>query len=149
MNLLLSLNKKYVLFFSIILFVLFSFFYLFKYYNSFENQSVKTFLKVSNIDITEPRFAINSPNQKIYVSAEEGNFVDKDTILLKKNVKFKSEDFSILSDNVIFDRKNQTAESNDKSFFVSDKTTISSEGFDIYDNGNKINFHGNAVIILK
>ena len=55
----------------------------------------------------------------------------------------------LISDNVIFNRKEQTAQSNNKSEFKSQKTTIYSEGFDIYDNGNKINFNGNVTIILK
>ena len=106
-------------------------------------------VEISNADITNPRFAINNPSQKIFVTAKEGNFVKGEKILLKKNVRFTSNDFSILSDNVIFDRNNQTAHSKSKSIFKSDKTTISSDGFDIYDKGNKINFYGNAVVILE
>ena len=52
-------------------------------------------------------------------------------------------------DNVIFNRKDQTAESYENSIFRSNNTKISSEGFNIYDNGNKIKFHGNSIIILK
>ena len=104
---------------------------------------------VSNADITNPKFAINNPSEKIFVTAKEGNFIDNGKILLKKNVKFSSNEFSIESDNVIFDRESQTAHSKNKSIFKADKTTISSEGFDIYDNGNKINFYGNSTIILK
>ena len=60
-----------------------------------------------------------------------------------------SNEFVIETDNVTFDRENQTAQSNDKSIFKSNNTIISSEGFNIYDNGNKINFLGNSVVILK
>ena len=104
---------------------------------------------VSDVDITNPRFAINGDNQKILVSAKEGNFIDTNRILLQREVKFKSNNFSIETEKVIFDRKAQTAESKSFSKFNSEKTEISSEGFNIYDNGNKINFNGNSVIIIK
>ena len=45
---------------------------------------------VSRVDITEPKFAINSDEQKIFLTAKEGNFLSKSQILLKKNVLFKS-----------------------------------------------------------
>ena len=104
---------------------------------------------ISNADITEPRFTINNSNNKILVTAKEGNFINKNEILLRKNVLFKSENFSIESERVIFDRKNQTAKSESKSIFRSKNTKISSEGFDIYDNGDKIKFIGYAVVVLK
>ena len=69
--------------------------------------------------------------------------MSKDEILLKDNVRFKSNDFSIETERVIFDRNKQTAESKTKSLFTSKNTTISSDGFNIYDNGNKIIFYGN------
>ncbi len=114
-----------------------------------ENISIIDQVKVASADITNPRFAINNPTKKIFITAKEGNFLDDGRILLKNNVRFTSNDFSILSDNVVFDRKEQTAKSNHDSTFKSDKTIISSEGFDIYDSGNKINFYGKAVVVLK
>ena len=57
--------------------------------------------------------------------------MNKDEILLNKNVKFKSNDFSIETEKVIFDRNKQTAESKTKSLFKSKNTTISSDGFNI------------------
>ena len=104
---------------------------------------------MSNVDISEPKFAINNKSKKIYVTAKEGNFLNKDEILLNKNVRFKSIDFSIETERVIFNRDKQTAKSKTKSLFKSKNTTISSEGFDIYDKGNKIIFYGNSFIILK
>ena len=106
-------------------------------------------INLSKVDISEPKFAINNDSKKIYITAKEGNFINKDEILLNKNVKFKSNDFSIETDRVIFDRNKQTAESKTKSLFKSKNTTISSDGFNIYDKGNKIIFYGNAFIILK
>ena len=38
----------------------------------------------SNADISEPKFAINNEKAKIYITAKEGNFLNKDEILLKK-----------------------------------------------------------------
>ena len=110
---------------------------------------MKDSFEIKKADITQPRFAINNPSQKIFVTAKEGNFIEGGKILLKNNVKFKSRNFSIESDNVTFDRKEQTAQSKDKSIFKSKNTMISSEGFNMYDNGNIINFYGKAVVILK
>ena len=103
----------------------------------------------SNVDISRPKFTINNETKKIYITAKEGNFIDKNIILLKDNVKFKSNDFSIETENVIFDRHKQTAISKTTSLFKSEKTTIKAEGFDINDKGNKIIFHGNSHIVLK
>ena len=104
---------------------------------------------ISNADISEPRFAINNETKKIYITASEGNFINKDEILLKNNVRFNSNEFSIETDKVIFNRNKQTAKSTTDSIFKSKNTSIASEGFDIYDNGNKIIFYGNSYIILK
>ena len=103
----------------------------------------------TNVDISQPKFAINNETQKIYITAEEGNFLNKNKILLKENVRFKSNDFSIETENVVFDRNNQTAHSETKSLFKSENTIISSDGFDIHEKGNKIIFYGNSFIVLK
>ena len=104
---------------------------------------------LSNVDISEPKFAINNKSKKIYITAKERNFLNSDEVLLKENVKFKSTLFSIETEKVIFNRNNQTAKSNTKALFKSENTTISSDGFDINDRGNKIIFYGNSYIILK
>ena len=104
---------------------------------------------LTGADISEPKFAINNESKKIYITASEGNFINKDEILLKDNVRFKSNEFSIETDNVIFNRNKQTAQSTTRSMFKSKNTTISSQGFNIFDNGNKIIFYGNSYIILK
>ncbi len=103
----------------------------------------------SNVDILEPKFSINNESKKIYITAKEGNFLNKDEILLKDSVKFKSNDFSIETEKVIFNKDKQTAQSKTKSLFKSKNTTIFSDGFDIYDNGNRIIFFGNSYITLK
>ena len=104
---------------------------------------------MSNVDIEEPRFAINNDEKKINITASEGNFLNKDEILLRENVKFKSNDFIIETENVIFDRKKETAKSKTRSLFKSKNTTILSDGFNIYDQGNKITFYGKSFIVLK
>ena len=104
---------------------------------------------LSKVDISEPKFAINNETKKIYITAKEGNFLNKNEILLNENVKFKSSDFSIETEKVIFNRNEQTAKSITKSIFKSKNTKILSEGFNIYDKGNKIIFYGNSFIVLK
>ena len=105
--------------------------------------------KLPDVDISEPEFAINNEKTKIYITAKEGNFINNDEILLNKNVRFKSNNFSIETDRVIFNRNKQTAQSEVRSLFKSENTIISSDGFNIYDKGNKIIFHGNSSILLK
>ena len=100
-------------------------------------------------DITKPKFAINSNKQKISVTANEGNFLTEDQIMLEKNVIFKSNKFKIYSDNVIFNKKNLVASSSQKSKFISNNASIESIGFDIIENGNIINFKGKTKLILK
>ena len=149
MNSLLSINKRSILIVSVIVLTLFVFIFSLQFYETLKLDNNQDTEIVSDVDITDPRFAINGDNQKILVSAKEGNFIDTNKILLQREVKFKSNNFSIETEKVIFDRKAQTAESKSFSKFNSEKTEISSEGFNIYDNGNKINFNGNSVIIIK
>ena len=104
---------------------------------------------LSDADISEPKFAINNETKKIFITASEGNFLNKDEVLLKNNVRFKSNNFSIETDKVVFNRNQQTAQSKTRSLFKSENITISSDGFNIDDKGNKIIFHGNSYIILK
>ena len=134
---------------SAFIFLTFVLFLTIKYFSIIRTDIPDLEIKVINADITEPRFAINRPSQKILITAREGNFINDGKVLLKKNVKFKSNNFSLISDNVTFDREQQTAESKDTSVFKSKNTIIHSEGFNIYDNGNKINFNGNTILLLK
>ena len=149
MNYLLSLNKKTVLILSLIFitFVFLGFF--FKYFQSTLKKSSYLEIIPSESDIIQPKFSINSENQKIVVTAKEGNFISENIILLKKDVIFKSKKFKIMSDDVIFDKKYLTASSSKKSKFISKKTSIISNGFEIVDNGNKIYFNGKTILIIK
>ena len=149
MNFFLHINRNFIFFIGLIIIFIF-FVIIIDKQTSFKNIE----LEISNtnlpdVDITEPKFAINNDSKKIYITAKEGNFLNQDEVLLKNNVKFKSNEFSIETEKVIFNRNNQTARSESKSFFKSENTSISSDGFNIYDNGNKIIFYGNSFIILK
>ena len=58
----------------------------------------------SSFDITNPSFTINNNKEKISVKAENGKFLDKNLILLQNNVIFKSTQFKLLTNKVIFDQ---------------------------------------------
>ena len=120
-----------------------------KYFQSTMKNSTYVEINSSKTDIIKPKFSINSKNQKIAVTAKEGNFLSENKILLKKDVIFKSKRFKIISDDVIFDKKNLTASSLKRSKFISKKTSIISNGFEIVDNGDKINFNGKTILIIK
>ena len=149
MNYLLSLNKKTILIISLI-FITFIFLgFFFKYFQlTLKNNN---FVEVSSgeSDIIKPKFSINSENQKIAVTAKEGNFISESKILLKKDVIFRSKKFKIMSDDVVFNKKDLTASSSQISKFISKKTSIISNGFEIFDNGNKINFNGKTILIIE
>ena len=130
-----------------ITFVFLGFF--FKYFQLTLKNNDFVEISSSESDIIKPKFSINSESQKIAVTANEGNFISENKILLKKNVIFKSKKFKIMSDDVVFDKKNLTASSTQKSKFFSKKTSIVSNGFEIVDNGNKINLNGKTILIIK
>ena len=143
------INRKFIFISGIILLCLFILIIFSKQTNlSYEKvKNIKD--KSSNADISEPKFSINNNSNQIFITATEGNFLNKNEILLKDNVRFKSNDFSIETDKVIFNRDKQTAQSSSRSLFKSKNTSITSDGFDIYDKGDKIIFYGNSYIILK
>ena len=100
-------------------------------------------------DITNPSFTINNAKEKIFISANNGNFLNKNKILLKNNVFFKSSNFTLHSDEVTYDKKKQTAVSKSTSKFESKGTEIISEGFSITEKGDIILFNGKTSLILK
>ena len=149
MNFLLSLNKKLFLIFSFLIIIVIIFLISFVYFQSNYISSKDVSFNTQTADITKPKFSINGNKQKISVTANEGNFITDDEIMLKNNVIFESNKFKIYSDNVIFNKKNLVATSKEKSKFISDSASIDSFGFDIIENGNIINFKGKSKIILK
>ena len=149
MNYLLSLNKKTILILSLIFITFVFLVFFFKYFQLTLKNNDFVEISSSESDIIKPKFSINSENQKIAVTAKEGNFISENKILLKKNVIFRSKKFKIMSDVVVFDKKYLTASSSQKSKFIAKKTSIVSNGFEIFDNGNKINFNGKTILIIK
>ena len=149
MNLLLSLNKKIFLVFSFIFILFILFFFSLNFFKSTNNPQNKISINKKTSDISKPKFSINSNTQKISVTASEGNFLNKDEIVLEKNVIFKSNKFKIITDNVVFNKKTLVASSKNESKFISNNTSIDSAGFDIIENGNIINFKGKTKLILK
>ena len=149
MNFLLSLNKKIFLIFSFFFIILILFVFLSKLIERTDNSENKITINKKTSDISEPKFSINSKEQKISVTANEGNFLTEDEIVLEKNVIFKSNKFKIYTDNVIFNKKTSVASSQVESKFISKNTSIDSDGFDIIENGNIINFKGKTKLVLK
>ena len=149
MNFFLHINRKFIILFGAIIIFLFLIIIFFKQINLNNNIIEDTIKSSSSADISEPKFAINNESKKIYITASQGNFINKDEVLLNKNVRFKSNDFSIETEKVIFNRDKQTAKSITKSMFKSKNATITSDGFNIHDKGNKIIFYGSSYIILK
>jgi len=149
LNYLLSLNKKIFLIFSFFVFFIIFLLISFVYFQSNVTKTNNILVNKKTADITKPKFSINSNKQKISVTANEGNFLTEDKIMLENNVIFKSNKFKIYSDNVIFNKKNLVASSGNKSKFVSKNAYIDSVGFDIIENGNIINFKGKTKLTLK
>ena len=149
MNFLLSLNKKIFLIVSFIFIFFILFIFSLNFFESNSNSENKIYINKKTSDISEPKFSINSKKQKISVTANEGNFLTEDEIILEKNVIFKSNKFKIYTDNVVFNKKTLVASSQDESKFISDNTSIDSAGFDIIENGNIINFKGKTKLVLK
>ena len=149
MNSFLHINKRLIFFIGVALISIFIIFIFSKQINLNKFEIKFSNEDLSNIDILEPKFAINNLSKKINITANQGNFLNEDEVLLQNNVRFKSNDFSIETEKVIFNRNEQTAQSNSKSLFKSEKTVITSDGFDITDKGNKIIFYGKSLIILK
>ena len=119
MNFFLHINRRLILFIGTIIILSFILIIFSKQLNLMKIDLQNSELILSNADISEPKFAINNDSKKIFVTAKQGNFLNKDKILLKENVRFRSNDFSIETERVIFDRNNQTAQSKSKSLFKS------------------------------
>ena len=149
MNSLLLLNKKIFLIFSCVFIILILFVFSLNFIEKADNSQNQITINKKKSDISEPKFSINSEEQKISVTANEGNFLTEDEIALEKNVIFKSNKFKIYTDNVVFNKKTFVASSQDESKFISNNTSIDSAGFDIIENGNIINFKGKTKLVLK
>ena len=149
MNYLLSLHKIYLVIIIFIVIITTLTIFVYKTFNSSLKINEISSIDLNDSDITNPKFTINSEKQKISISASDGNFINSDEILLKNDVIFKSKKFTIYSDNVIFNKDKQTATSIEKSKFVSNNTSILSDGFEIIDEGNKIKFNSKKKLEIK
>ena len=94
LNSFLHINRKFIILFGAIIIFLFLIIIFFKQIN-LNNIIEDTVISSSNADISEPKFSINNESKKIYITASQGNFINKDEVLLNENVRFKSNDFSI------------------------------------------------------
>ena len=148
MNYLLQLNKSLVLIFLIFLTIISLVFFFVKEEILSKSKIKFDTISDNSFDILNPKFTINNENGIITIEAKNGNFLNQNNILLENDVVFKSDKFKIYSSKVLFDKKNQTAYSKRDSTFVSEGTTIESEGFEIIDKGNTIQFNGKTKIIL-
>ena len=148
MNFFLKVNGKFILL-TIILLITGSFFFL-KNLNNQKNYIINNSIekKISN-DIINPKFTLNNKKEIIEVTADKGNFISDELIMLKKNVQFNSEKFKIYSNEVLINNSKQTAESKYPSKFLSKNTEILAEGFNITESGNKIQFNGKTKIFLN
>ena len=148
MNKILQINKKLIVIIFFILLTAIVFSIILKQNANNNNLLIDSTVNLT-YDIIDPRFIINNDKQKIAVSANEGNFIDENKVLLKNNVTFKSKKFQIKSSEVFFDKYQETAFSEKNSEFKSNKTTINSKGFEIKDKGNTLYFNGKTKITLK
>ena len=149
MNFLLTINKTQLIIFTSFLVFLILFIFIFIFVNNEKSITKITDITTNKSDIIKPKFSISGKKSEIFITAKNGNFLSEGKILLENNVKFKSKEFQLISDNVIFDRKNFIATSEKKSKFTSKNTSIISAGFDITENGNIINFKGQTILKIK
>ena len=149
MNFLLSINKTTLIIFTSLLIILILFIFVFSFLSNEKSITKITDITTNKSDIVSPKFSISGKKSKIFITAKNGNFLSEEKILLENHVKFKSKEFQLISDNVIFDRKNFIATSENKSKFSSKNTSIISAGFDITENGNIINFKGQTILKIK
>ena len=149
MNFLLTINKTQLIIFTSFLVFLILFIFIFSFVSNEKSITKITDITTNKSDIIKPKFSISGKKSEIFITAKNGNFLSEGKILLENNVKFKSKEFQLISDNVIFDRKNFIATSEKKSKFSSKNTSIISVGFDITENGNIINFKGQTILKIK
>ena len=147
MNNLLLINRKLILiiFFIISLFIII-------FYAVKEGPFNKNLLDIKkedySFDIKNPKFTINGRDEEISIKAKGASFINTNEILLEENVIFKSDTFTLKSPEVFFNKKNQTAYSEKNTTFISEGTRINAKGFEITNEGNKINFKGKTKVIL-
>ena len=112
--------------------------------------------KVSHKDKTyflyQPSGKIKSQNNKIiFLKSDKGTFDQiNQTVYLYENVELKNSDGSVFKTNsATIDLKTNEIFGTEIISGISEKGNIVSEGFNIFDEGNKIIFNGKTNLILK
>ncbi len=147
MNNLLLINKKLILLIFVIISLIVIIF-LSLVQNPFNKNQLNETKKEYSFDIINPNFTINGRDEEISIRAKGASFINTNEILLEENVIFKSDTFTLKSPEVFFNQKNQTAYSEKNTTFISEGTKINAKGFEITDEGDKINFKGKTKVTL-
>ena len=147
MNNLLLINKKLILLIFVIISLIVIIF-LSLVQNPFNKNQLNETKKEYSFDIINPNFTINGRDEEISIRAKGASFINTNEILLEENVIFKSDTFTLKSPEVFFNKKNQTAYSEKNTTFISEGTRINAKGFEITNDGDKINFKGKTKVTL-
>ena len=147
MNNLLLINRKLILIFFFIITFFVIIFYILRE-GPFNKDIINIKKEDYSFDIKNPKFTINGRDEEISIKAKGASFINTNEILLEKNVIFKSNTFTLKSPEVFFNQKNQTAYSKKNTIFISNGTTINAKGFEISNEGDKINFKGKTKVVL-
>ena len=147
MNILFKIYQPILVCTLIILIFIISFFFYFQ----FDRQEIVNNIEYkADVDIINPRFTKEKSNKEnLEVIAKKASFLSKNKMFLEGNVKFKSNDFILESDMVNFNQLSFNASSNQKTFFKSKKLEINSNGFQVTNKGDIINFKGKSSITIK
>ena len=89
MNSFLHINKRLIFFIGIVLISIFIIFIFSKQINLNKFEIKFSNENLSNIDILEPKFAINNLSKKINITANQGNFLNKDLNQMISVLKLK------------------------------------------------------------
>ena len=147
MNILFKTNQKFLILLLFLLIVLICFFL---YRQIFEGK-VKTKINYEvDADIVNPKFIKEKINKDyLEVLAKKASFINESEMFLEGEVKYTSNNFTLESDKVNFDKNNFDAYSNEKTSFFSEKVSIKSQGFTVGDKGDIISFKGKSSLIIE
>ena len=146
MNFLFKINLQIYIIFLFLIILSLSFYL----YFSFDEEIEKINEFRSDVDIINPRFTKEKSNKdNLEVIAKKASFISKNRIFLEGDVKFKSSEFILESDMKNFNQVSFDASSEEKTFFKSKKLQITSNGFDVKNKGEIINFKGKSNILIQ
>tara|TARA_B100001123_G_C15299494_1_gene1020508 strand:+ start:1459 stop:1902 length:444 start_codon:yes stop_codon:yes gene_type:complete len=113
----------------------------------------RSFTKIDyeyGVDIVNPKFIKDKKNKdQLKVTANKAIFLSDRKILLDGEVKYASNNFTLESNKVNFDKINFDANSEENTLFISEKVSIKSEGFNVENKGNDILFIGKSKLEIK